>query len=83
MPLIWSCACRFKNDTLIKDTECGYHAAMRKRCGEAEGEAKWLEQYKKGISDGIESAAIVCEKSYSYDAAHDVARKIRSLDRPK
>jgi hypothetical protein len=37
MPLIWPCACRFKNDTLIEDTECGYHAAMRKRCGEADG----------------------------------------------
>ena len=48
---------------------------------EAERKEPWLEQYEKGLADGIESAAVVCEKSYGYSTAHDVARNIRSLNR--
>jgi hypothetical protein len=43
---------------------------------------EWLEQYEKGVADGIESAALLCEKAYGYETPKDIARRIRALVSP-
>jgi len=82
MPLIWPCACRFRNDTLIEDTECGYHAATRKRCGEA-----LREGYANGYATALETAAQVADEmdcAMLCGVGHEVGTRIRSLaDAPK
>ena len=42
-----------------------------------------LEAYNKGLADGIESSAILCEKAYGYETPLDIARRIRSIDRTR
>lgn len=44
---------------------------------------EWLEQYEKGVADGIESAALLCEKAYGYMTPQDLARRIRALAKEK